>query len=273
MLKHRWTKYATIAVVAVVLALCVPSSAVIAQGTDDGGAAAGQATESFAGYFLWSTNTDAAGNKSMEVFGTLQIWFLILLDIVSIGLIIWLAWANQRRDVLPQGVLEQARKLIGEGKYRAALDMTEKEQSFFSRVLHAALAEANHGYAAMIRQLEQSADEFTTIRLRRVEVLNVMGQVAPMIGLFGTVYGMIRAFMTIAASGGDANPVQLAGGIGTALVTTFWGLVVAIPALAAYAIIRNRIDELTTEATLAAERLVNQFRPGKSAQKGGAPSA
>ncbi len=101
----------------------------------------------------------------------------------------------------------------------------------------------------------------TTIRLRRIEYLNVLGQVSPMIGLFGTVYGMILAFQAIVAAGGNADPVLLAGGISTALTTTFWGLVVAIPALTGYGIIRNKIDELTTEATMAAEELVNQFRP------------
>jgi biopolymer transport protein ExbB len=82
-----------------------------------------------------------------------------------------------------------------------------------------------------------------------------------MIGLFGTVYGMILAFGAIVAAGGSADPVALAGGIGTALTTTFWGLVVAIPALSGYAIIRNKIDELTVEATIAAEEILNNFRP------------
>ena len=73
--------------------------------------------------------------------------------------------------------------------------------------------------------------------------------------------GMIVAFQSIAQSGGNADPVLLAGGIGTALVTTFWGLLVAIPALAAYATIRNRIDSLATEASLEAQSLIEGFRP------------
>jgi len=87
-----------------------------------------------------------------------------------------------------------------------------------------------------------------------------------MIGLFGTVYGMIIAFGAIVAAGGSADPVALAGGIGTALTTTFWGLVVAIPALAGYAVLRNRIDELTIEATIEAERVLQLFRPRNMVQ-------
>jgi biopolymer transport protein ExbB len=81
-----------------------------------------------------------------------------------------------------------------------------------------------------------------------------------MIGLFGTVYGMIVAFQTIAASGGAADPAMLAGGIGTALVTTFWGLVIAIPALAAYATLRNGVDAASREAEDAAIAILAPFR-------------
>ena len=83
---------------------------------------------------------------------------------------------------------------------------------------------------------------------------------------FGTVYGMIIAFGAIVAAGGSADPVALAGGIGTALTTTFWGLVVAIPALAGYAILRNRIDALTIEATIEAEHVLRLFRSPNNSQ-------
>jgi biopolymer transport protein ExbB len=94
-----------------------------------------------------------------------------------------------------------------------------------------------------------------------VEYLNVVGNISPMIGLFGTVYGMIVAFQRLVAAGGNPDPAELAGGISTALVTTFWGLVVAIPALAAYALIRNRIDAMTSEALVVAEELIGPFKP------------
>ena len=114
--------------------------------------------------------------------------------------------------------------------------------------------------------LEQAATEVIARRVRRVEILNVIGQVSPMIGLFGTVYGMILAFQSIVASGGNADPVLLAGGIGTALVTTFWGLIVAIPALAGYAALRGRLDASLAEAISEAETLLEKFRPGTQAE-------
>jgi biopolymer transport protein ExbB len=219
--------------------------------------------------FFISRKTDpVTSEERVEVLGSMVIWLLLCLSMLSIGLIGHMALTNQRKSILAEGVAEEVTRLLKAGKYREVIDMTRVDKSFFSQLIHAGLREANHGFTAVIRAMEQTSDEMTTNRLRRIEYLNVLGQVSPMIGLFGTVYGMILAFQAIVLTGGDADPILLAGGISTALTTTFWGLVVAIPALAGYAIIRNRIDGYTTEATLAAEELLNQFRPrpgGRSA--------
>ena len=236
----------------------------VAQGTDGARDAGGQ---SFASAFFISRRADAAGEQSIEILGSLIIWFLLLLSLTSIGLIGHMALTNQRKAILPQGVVDEVKRLLSGGKFKEAIELTNTEESYFSRVINAGLREASHGFGAMIRGLELAADQHTTNRLRRIEYLNVLGQVSPMIGLFGTVYGMILAFQAIVLSRGNADPILLAGGIGTALTTTFWGLVVAIPALAGYAIVRNKIDALTSEATHTAEELLNQFRPRKKASK------
>jgi len=81
-----------------------------------------------------------------------------------------------------------------------------------------------------------------------------------MLGLLGTVWGMINAFFNIvAAGGGTPAPGQLAGSIGIALVTTLLGLAIAIPALAVYSIMRSRIDALTSEAMVASQQLLANF--------------
>jgi biopolymer transport protein ExbB len=177
------------------------------------------------------------------------------------GLIIHLSLANRRSTVLPDDLVQNIRNKIRKKQFQSAINIASKNNSYLGKILVGAFLEAKFGFPAMMRSLEQTADELATKRLRRIELLNVMGQVSPMIGLFGTVYGMILAFSAIVAAGGSADPVSLAGGIGTALTTTFWGLVVAIPALAGYAIIRNKIDELTVEATIVAEEILNNFRP------------
>jgi len=182
-----------------------------------------------------------------------------------------LSLANRRQTVLPDELVKQIRRNIKKKQFQSAINLASKNNSYLGKILVAAFLEAKFGFPSMMRSLEQTADELATARLRRIELLNVFGQVSPMIGLFGTVYGMILAFGAIVASGGSADPVALAGGIGTALTTTFWGLVVAIPALSGYAIIRNKIDELTVEATIAAEEILNNFRPRKTSQPQSAP--
>jgi biopolymer transport protein ExbB len=215
---------------------------------------------SFAEAFFVSRRNDG----SLEVLGSAVTWLLLLMSMSGIGLIVHLSLANRRISVLPDLLASRIKANIKKKKFQHAIDAATKDDSYLAKILTAAFREAKFGFPAMMRALEQTADELATKRLRRIELLNVIGQVSPMIGLFGTVYGMILAFGAIVAAGGSADPVALAGGIGTALTTTFWGLVVAIPALSGYAVIRNKIDELTVEATIEAEEILNSFRPRKT---------
>jgi biopolymer transport protein ExbB len=230
-------------------------------------------SSSFASAFFYSSSVQGDGSRQTEWIGTLLIWLLLALSLVNIGLIAQLFTTNRRPLLLPEATANRLREMLQKGRYREAIQFAQGEPSDLARVVRVALGQASFGFAAMLRALEQVSEETTTERLRRVESLNIIGQVSPMIGLFGTVYGMIVAFRSIAESGGNADPVLLAGGIGTALVTTFWGLLVAIPALAAYATIRNRIDSLATETSLEAQSLIEQFRPKPRGESGAADGA
>jgi biopolymer transport protein ExbB len=189
------------------------------------------------------------------------IWLLIALSVASLGWIGAMAWANRRKEIVPDDLWASIDELVRERKFQEVYDLAKLHQSDMARILTVALAESAHGYGAMVRAAEQSCEQLAIGRLRRIEPLNIVGSVAPMIGLFGTVYGMIIAFQEIVAAGGTPDPVGLASGIGTALTTTFWGLVVAIPALAGYALIRNKIDGLTIEAAASAEHIIGLLRP------------
>ncbi len=102
-------------------------------------------------------------------------------------------------------------------------------------------------------------EQQSSVLFRKIEWLNIIGNVAPMIGLFGTVWGMIEAFNRIVRAHGQPEPDQLAGAISIAMVTTLWGLFAAIPALAAYGSLRNRIDGLSAEVALVAEKVLRDF--------------
>ena len=114
----------------------------------------------------------------------------------------------------------------------------------------------------------EDASQHQAARLyRKLDYFTVIGTISPMLGLLGTVWGMILAFMEFEVKA-NPQPSELAPGIYRALVTTLQGLCVAIPSLAAYAILRNRVDELIAQTTILAERCFTtlkraQLRPEK----------
>ncbi len=204
---------------------------------------------------------------------TLREWFiwpgggvigviLMLIDVASIALIIEHFITIRRTTILPEPVVEHVRGLLEEKQYREVIEYTAAEPSAISYVVHASLGEASHGYAAMERAMEEAVEDRTTKLLRKIEALNVVGNIAPMLGLLGTVLGMILAFSAIVEAGGVPDVGGLANSIGIALVTTFWGLIVAVPALTVFAVMRNRIDGLSAETTMVSQELISTFRPG-----------
>ena len=109
--------------------------------------------------------------------------------------------------------------------------------------------------------MEEALEEHAAKLSRKIEHLNLIGSVAPMVGLFGTVYGIIGMFISISDSGGIPVMSRISHDLGNALVATFWGLLVAIPALAVFGLLRNRIDVLLGECAATAERLMAVFKP------------
>jgi len=206
---------------------------------------------------------------SGDALGMIIIWSLLVLSALSLGYTLKLAVQYRRAAIEPDDLRDRLADLLTERRYREAIELAQDDPSYLGRLTGAALQEAANGYGAMERALEETADTETARMLRPIEYLNVVGNISPMIGLFGTVYGMIRAFNELVASGGRPDAAELASGISTALVTTFWGLVVAIPALTAYALIRNKIDALTSEALVSVEELIHLFKP--DATRGPAP--
>ncbi len=229
-----------------VLTLLWAATAAMAQEAEPPG---GTVTET--SYFAWFV---AGGG----VIG----WLLIAIDVASWAVIIEHFISIRRLNILPEGVRAEVGSMVDAKQYREMIEYTSTEPSFLSYVIHQGVAEAAHGYASMERAMEEAAEERTTKLLRKIELLNIIGNVSPMLGLLGTVYGMIRAFSQIVRVRGMPEPSQLAEAVGIALVTTFWGLIVAIPALAVYAVMRNRIDALTSEAMMVAQEMVSTFRPG-----------
>lgn len=200
-------------------------------------------------------------------------WFILIpLSVATIALTVEHCLSIRRPTVIPDSSVERFAGLLEQKQYAEALEFAAEDNSMLSHVIHGGLSEASNGFTAMERAMEESMDERAAHLLRKIEYLNVIGNVSPMIGLFGTVFGMIKLFASIGDFGGNLDAGQIADDISIALVTTFWGLLVAIPALSIFALFRNRIDVLTAECALVAERLLSVFKPGASGLKDGMPA-
>ena len=184
---------------------------------------------------------------------------ILLLSVVSVYFAIEHAITITKNKLMPEDVLAELEQRIARGEIDEAIDFCHDPASYslVSEVILAGLERyrsSEYGFAEYKTAVQEAGEDATGRLYRKTEVLNVIGQVAPMLGLTGTVLGMISAFMTIAEKQGMAKPEELAGGIGEALITTLLGLVVAIPSLVALSYFRNKIDSLIAEAGKRVER-------------------
>ena len=190
-------------------------------------------------------------------------YLLWAMSFVVISLSIWFFMQIRRVNIIPEMVRAQIAELFEAKQYREAIDLTEGQPDFLSYIVHAALTDASHGYPAMERAMEEAADEQTARLVRSIEILSLFASIGPMLGLLGTVWGMIGAFFTLASAQGSPDPKALAPQIGVALVTTLLGLVVAIPAMSSYSMLKKNIDAFTSEGVMSAQELIQNFRPAK----------
>ena len=210
-------------------------------------------------------DTPPASNGPMSLFKLIQLggivgWVIILLSCVALGLVIEYAISIRRTRLAPPRDILVLQKLIRERKFDEILKLDRGKISFLTQVVLAGLKESAQGYSAMLKAMEDTVEALNAALARKIEHLNVIGNIAPMLGLLGTVTGMLRCFNEISQVTGAIEPQQLASGIFEALITTCMGLIVAIPTIYCYALFRNRVDELSAEAALRAEELVNAFK-------------
>ncbi|QDT10633.1 MotA/TolQ/ExbB proton channel family protein [Planctomycetes bacterium K23_9] len=179
--------------------------------------------------------------------GILILLTLFALSVAAAYLVFDQVMSLRRSEVLPDGVAETVRQALLTARVPEADAACRREPSVLSVVLLAGLSELDFGWREVEKAVEDSLAEQSARLMRRIEYLSVIGNIAPMVGLLGTVTGMIFAFQQVATTRGSAGAGDLAEGIYQALVTTVGGLVVAIPSLAAYAICRNRVDALVAD--------------------------
>ena len=194
------------------------------------------------------------------IVGSIMILILLLLSFTAAYLIFDHLMTIRRKDLMPEGLSDQVRQCLISGNVKGALEACNSNPSFLSFVLMHGISELDFGWNAVEKSIEDALAEQSARLFRKIEYLSVIGNIAPMVGLLGTVIGMIVAFQSVASTQGTASAPQLAEGIYQALVTTVGGLIVAIPAIGAFAIFRNRIDQFVAEAAYMAQHVFTPLR-------------
>lgn len=192
--------------------------------------------------------------------GPLYSTIFFLLSFTLVAVFVMNVLTARRENILPSPLVEAFEAQLNAKKYQEAYELAKNDESMLGKVLSAGLARISSGYPQAIEAMQEVGEEENMRLEHRLSYLALLGTVCPMFGLLGTVHGMVRAFEVIARSATTPKPADLAAGISTALVTTLIGLMLAIPAIAAYSILRNRVARLVLEVGIVSEGLMNRFQ-------------
>ncbi len=248
----------------VIMGACVLGvAAMTALGQDDAGAASaaaptpGEAGEDTLG--LWSLF-----RQSFDLFTIV----LIGGSIAAVASIIRNLFEIRASVIMPPKRTRRLADLVEHGRFEDAWQLVRRDESFVGSVVRAAMRESGRGRAAMREAAELAASDQSAKWFRKIELLNVIGNLGPLVGLAGTVWGMIIAFTSLGAAGGQAGPTDLSLGISKALFHTLLGLCLAIPCLLMFGLYRGVVDRICTRAMVESARLVELLPTGEADRNG-----
>ncbi len=194
-----------------------------------------------------------------EALGIVYTLVFLFLSFSLVALFVMNLITARRDNVCPVHLVEGFEAHLNEKRYQEAYELAKSDDSMLGQVLSAGLAKLQSGYAHAIEAMQEVGEEESMKLEHRLSYLALIGTLSPMIGLFGTVDGMIRSFSIIAQGGATPKASDLAAGISTALFTTLLGLAIAIPAIAVYNILKNRVARLVLEVGILSEGLMARF--------------
>jgi len=198
----------------------------------------------------------------VESLGFLYITLFLLLSFIFVALAIMNLLTARRDSMCPVQLIQGFEACLNEQKYQEAYELAKADDSVLGNVLSAGLAKLSSGYDQAIEAMQEVGEEENMKLEHRLSYINLVAQISPMVGLFGTVHGMIEAFYEIATGGATPDANKLADGISKALVTTLIGLAIAIPAMAVFRILYNRVQRLVLEIGITSEGLMSRFQSG-----------
>ena len=213
-------------------------------------------------------------SKAGEALGLFFGSIFLLISFALVALVMMNVLQIRRDVLLPPDFVDDFESQLDGKDYQGAYNIARDHDSMVARVLTAGLTKLNRGYSEAVEGMQEVGEDENMSLEHRLSYLALIGSIAPMIGLAGTVTGMIDSFDEIANSVTQVEPAKLADGIQKALWTTLVGLGIAIPAMIAYSVLRNRVSRLVLEVGMVSEGLMARFQTlGRSKPAGGGAAA
>lgn len=211
--------------------------------------------------------TDAADTKETEPQSTLS-WlihtsgfiglFLLLISIYFVALVIQLFGEMRPKVAAPPELLEQCEALLAKRDYNGIYQTAKASTSDLGRMIAAGLGALSSGLPEAREAIDREGEAATVQMEKRISMLAVIGSLGPMIGLLGTLKGMISSFSEIATGGQQIDASRVAFGISEALVLTFEGVFLSVPAIFFYAYFKNRVATLSVLIQNAADAFLRR---------------
>jgi len=170
---------------------------------------------------------------------------LALLSIVGLALVVYYFMIISQEKLIPAWFLDRMRSLMGAGKFEEAKVLCNSSENLISDIVLAGLSKKEYGKTVVEDAMQDNAKRGLSVIWQKLSYLADIAAIAPMVGLLGTVLGMIQAFNVIAFQTGAVKPILLASGISKAMVTTATGLILAIPAMLFYSYFRGVLQNVT----------------------------
>jgi biopolymer transport protein ExbB len=199
---------------------------------------------------------------------------ILLLSIYFVSTVGRLFWEMRIETAAPPEVVQQCEGLLEHRDFKGIYNLVKEDDSFFSRLLTTGITELPNGLAEAREAMERVGEAITAEMEKKISMLAVLGTLGPMIGLLGTLKGMIASFSVIARSDVQLKASEVAGGISEALLLTFEGVALSVPAIYFFALFRNRVVHISTTVMLMGDQFLRHFsHAGRAKASSAAPAA
>ena len=192
---------------------------------------------------------------------------ILICSVIALAVFLERLWSLRSNHTLPRAMVDRVGELVQRGRIEEAMARCRNSKSPLSRVIMTALINAGHSREIVKEAVEEVWRSEAAYLERYVGVLGTVANVSPLLGLLGTVSGMIKAFTVISVQG-VGNPASLAGGISEALITTAAGLTAAIPSFLAYRYFLGKVDRTVLEWEQISIHFVDLVKERRTADNG-----